>query len=103
MINLEEKYLTEIKKILAKYLPENSKVYVFGSRITDKYKKYSDLDLAININNKQIDSEIILNLKLDFENSLIPIKVDIVDFNNITTEFRQIIQSNLVELDIAFV
>ena len=103
MINLEEKYLTEIKKILVKHLPENSRVYVFGSRITDKYKKYSDLDLAININNKQIDSDIILNLKLDFENSLIPIKVDIVDFNNITLEFRQIIQSNLIELDIAFV
>lgn len=98
MINLEEKYLNEVKNILAKHLTKNIKVYVFGSRTKEKYRKYSDLDLALKLNDTKIDDKIITNLKFDFEESLLPIKVDILDLNDITDSFKKCIINDLVEL-----
>lgn len=100
MINLEEKYLKQVKKILFKNLSNTDiKVYAFGSRVKDKCKKYSDLDLALQNDDKKIDNKIISNLKYDFEESLIPIRVDILDLNNITDTFKSFIQKDLVELN----
>ncbi|MDR2431836.1 MAG: hypothetical protein LBD99_06260 [Candidatus Margulisbacteria bacterium] len=38
-------------------------------------------------------------LSLDFENSLLPYKVDIVDLNNLSPEFRSIIKIDLIRLN----
>lgn len=100
MINLEEKYLKQVKKILFKHLSNTDiKVYVFGSRVKGKCKQYSDLDLALKNDINKIDDRIISNLKYAFEESLIPIKVDILDFNNITDTFKNFIEKDLVELN----
>lgn len=100
MIHLEEKYLEQVKAILARHLNnKNAKVFVFGSRITDNYKKYSDLDLALNVNDLKIDSAVMGNLKTDFENSLIPIKVDVLDLNDISEEFKNMILKKLERLE----
>jgi predicted nucleotidyltransferase len=42
MLNIEPRHLEIVKAILSKY---NYEFYIFGSRITDKAKKFSDLDL----------------------------------------------------------
>ncbi len=100
MINLEEKYLKQVKEILLKNLKDtNIKVYAFGSRTKQNYRQYSDLDLALKLEDKKIEYKVISNLKYDFEESLIPIKVDVLDLNNISDSFKSCIEKDLVGLD----
>jgi uncharacterized protein len=51
MIDITDKNLNIVKKILAKHVP-NYEVWAFGSRVSGKAKKFSDLDLVI-INNRR--------------------------------------------------
>jgi predicted nucleotidyltransferase len=88
-----------IKQILAKQKLETGAAYVFGSRAKGTAREYSDLDLAVDNNGNTIPPKTILRLMLDFENSLLPYKVDVVDLNNISTEFKSIIAADLVKLN----
>ena len=92
MIDLEEKYLLEIKRILAENMPD-CEVRVFGSRIEGKAKKFSDLDLAL-VGSEKINWRKIESLKDAFSSSDIPIIIDAIDFNAISDEFRKIIENN---------
>jgi predicted nucleotidyltransferase len=91
MINFEEKYLSEVRNILARHLDKNAEVYVFGSRVDGKHQQYSDLDLAVHAGGVKVSSQALTAIKTDFDNSLIPVKVDLVDINDISEEFKTII------------
>jgi uncharacterized protein len=90
MINLEEEYLNDIKKILKDIVPDYE-VLVFGSRVNGKSWKYSDLDLAIKGENP-VDFRIIEKLKDALSESNLPIMVDVIDWNNISEEFKKVIE-----------
>lgn len=81
-----------IQTILQKNIPETTKVFVFGSRASFETKKGSDLDLAMD----SVDSATMARLYADFDESLLPYKVDIVDLQSISTDFYKTIQSDLV-------
>jgi type I restriction enzyme S subunit len=46
MIDIEEKYLVEIQRILSEQAPD-CEVRAFGSRIEGNAEKYSDLDVVL--------------------------------------------------------
>ena len=92
MIDLDAKYLDEIKRILAEKVPD-CEVRVFGSRIEGNAKKFSDLDLVL-IGNEKLDWRKIESLKDAFSSSDIPIIIDVIDFNAISEEFKAIIENN---------
>lgn len=97
MINLPEKHLRIVKSILSRYLP-GAEIWVFGSRVTQRFKPYSDLDLVVRkydgLNQKQ------LFLLMDmFEESDLPIKVDILDWESIDEGFQNIILNNYEVLE----
>ena len=96
MLNIDEKYLKIIKDILKKYVPENE-VRVFGSRLTDKAKSYSDIDIAI-VGKSKIDRQTMIRLKEEFENSDIPFRVDVLDWHRISDSFKKIIEKEYVIL-----
>ena len=93
MIKLEPEYLNAVKKILAEYIPQ-LEVRAFGSRVHgENLKQFSDLDLAI-MTEKPLDPFKMIDLKEAFSNSNIPIKVDLLDWSEISEEFRKkILQS----------
>lgn len=93
------KHLRIIKKVLQNHLPINSKVWVFGSRAQKAKKKYSDLDLAIDLNSNPLSVELLTNLNYDFDESDLPYKVDIVDWNTTDPSFQRIIRLNRIELN----
>ena len=95
MIDLDEKYINFIKEIITKYLPDCS-IYLFGSRAKRCTKKYSDIDIALNCNN--LNENIMLKIKNEFENSTLPYEVDIVDLNNISEVFKGHIINDLVKI-----
>lgn len=97
-VDVRPEHLIIIRHILSKHLPENAIVWVFGSRARKAKKKYSDLDLLIDINGKPLPSDIAIELADDFEESDLPYKVDIVDWNTISDWFRECIKDDRVLL-----
>ena len=98
-IDLDGKNLAIVVDILKNNLSTDIKIWVFGSRITLDTKKYSDLDLALeDPKGYKIADNILLNLELEFEESLLPWKVDILDINNINENLRKIIEAHRILL-----
>jgi len=97
MFGLEDRHLDFIKETLKKYISNSdAKFYIFGSRAKGTYKEYSDVDIAIDC--PDLTPNVKSKLELEFENSIFPYEVDIVDLNNITESFKNLIQDELVIL-----
>jgi len=99
MIKLNEKELNIVVSILKEYVP-TFEIFVFGSRYNGNTHKHSDLDLAIKGPDK-IDLLLMAEIKDEFQNSDLPMRVDIIDFNRTSTEFQNIILNNSVVLKIS--
>ncbi len=76
---------------LRKHFPK-AKVLFFGSRFRGDHREYSDLDLCLN-DQKPLDLVKLSYLKEELSDSNLSFKVDIADWNRITGDFKQIIQS----------
>ena len=67
----------------------------FGSRATWTAKDYSDLDLAI-VGVSALDCRTLGQLKEAFEQSDLPMRVDVLDWHTITDRFRKVIEQDYV-------
>ncbi len=91
MIKVSREHLETIERILAEFA-SGCEVRAFGSRINDTAKDHSDLDLAVVASDKMKRRTKML-LKEAFEESDLPFRVDVVDYNAISDEFRTIIDN----------
>lgn len=73
-----------INEIFEKY-PQIKKVIVYGSRAKGNFREGSDIDLTI-VEEKEIPASVLLKLVNDFDDSLLPIKVDISIFSKLTNQ-----------------
>ena len=89
MIDLNPKHLKTIQYILAEYIPEYE-VRAFGSRVKWAAKDYSDLDLAV-VGSKSLSLRQKRQLAEAFEESNLPIRVDLLDWQSISEGFRKVI------------
>jgi len=97
-IEITPEHLDIVMKILDKHLSDNEiDVYVFGSRAKSIAKRRSDLDLALK-SKTFISNSIITAIKNDFDDSLLPYKVDIIDLDKISFEFKEMIRNDLIKL-----
>lgn len=96
-IKLTDKEFDIVKTILTIYLPAETEVFAFGSRVKNTVKAFADLDIAIKYKHK-ISEQIMDKLNIAFENSLLPFKVDIIDLNNADEDFYNIIKADLTHL-----
>ena len=88
MIDLLPEQLELVTRILAEYVPL-CEVRAFGSRIKQTAKKWSDLDLAV-IGPAKMD---LYALKEAFEESVLPIQIDVLDWHAISPEFQAVIDA----------
>lgn len=96
MIDLENKYLLQLKAILAEHIP-SQKIILFGSRANGTAKPYSDIDLAI-MDDEPLETLTLAKLRMGFEESDLPYKVDIVEWSELTDAFKAAIQSGQIEV-----
>ena len=89
MIDLNPKYLKTIQAILGMHIPE-CEVRVFGSRVKWTAKEFSDLDLAI-VGSEPFGLRRMRKLGEAFEESNLPIRVDLVDWNSVSDGFKKVI------------
>ena len=90
MIDIKTDHFATVKQILAEYFPE-CEVRAFGSRVTKTAKSYSDLDLAV-VGQNALDSDRFRHLKEAFEESNLPFRVDVLDWNLISESFHEVIE-----------
>ena len=83
---LAREHVQAVQTILAQQVPQ-AKVFAFGSRVSGNPRKYSDLDLAISLP-EAIGLRKLRELKDAFEDSALPICVDIVDWSRADSAFR---------------
>ncbi len=98
-IDISPRHLELIKRILRKNLPVSAQVWAFGSRVKATAKPYSDLDLAIDAH-EPLSLTILAKLSDDFEESILPYKVDIIDWQTVDKAFKQYIQADRVQITI---
>ena len=86
-IDLNHNYLATVERILAEHVPE-CEVRAFGSRATWTAKDYSDLDLAV-VGKGPLDRRTLGRLKESFEESNLPMRVDVLDWHTISESFQR--------------
>lgn len=86
-----------ILQTLQKFLPA-VRILLFGSRYRHNAKPYSDADIALDTGHP-IPLTILSELEEQFSNSDLPFKVELVDMQRVTAEFKQHILENSQLLD----
>lgn len=89
MLDLDSKDLDEVCDILRRLVP-GMRVLAFGSRVTGKARKFSDLDLVI-MSEQRLMPEIMMALREAFSESDLPIKVDVLDWSALSESFQGVI------------
>jgi predicted nucleotidyltransferase len=92
MIDIKEKYFDLLKEILKRHVPEYE-IRVFGSRIKGTAKNHSDLDIAL-VGKEKISYKTLNCLKNDLDDSDIPFNIDILDWNSINENFKNVINDH---------
>jgi type I restriction enzyme S subunit len=92
-LDLTKEHRRVVLDILDAHLPQDAKVWVFGSRATGRARRYSDLDLVIDAGRRLPLDEIGLLAEV-FSDSDLPYRVDIVDWQAIGLEFRRLIAAD---------
>lgn len=91
-IAITPKELHIVQCLLRAYLPADSKVWAFGSRVNGTAKPSSDLDLAIDAN-ERLPLGPMGSSDDSFTVAPFAYKVDLVDLHAITPEFRALIDA----------
>ena len=95
-IDLPPQDLQFVRQTFAKAYP-HLKVVVFGSRVTGRAKRYSDLDLCL-FNEERLGLAALTALQETFRESALPIRVDLVEWITLSADFKNIISHDGVDL-----
>ena len=93
-IDLNPAHLDIVERILAEHVP-GCEVRAFGSRAAWTARDYSDIDLAI-IGDGPLHWRTLSRLREAFEDSRLPMRVDVLDWHAISEGFREAIKSDCV-------
>ena len=93
-IDMRERYRRELVDLVEKQLPA-CKIYLFGSRARGTAASGADIDVAIDANRPLLLEELTA-LYGAIDESLIPVKVDLIDFFTASGEMRASIEKDRV-------
>ncbi|KLO22566.1 hypothetical protein X275_05800 [Marinitoga sp. 1197] len=96
--DIKEEYFNLIIKILKKHI-QSCTIIIFGSRITGKSNEASDLDIAIDCG-KKLDLITLFEIEEDFQDSNLPFRVDLIDWQRTSESFKNIILNNCMKIKI---
>ena len=95
-LDLDPAYIEIVSSILSQVVPD-CEVRAFGSRAKGTARKYSDLDLVVK-GTGPLDTSRYARLSVAFEESSLPINVDVLDWHTIPESFRRNIEKGFVLL-----
>jgi type I restriction enzyme, S subunit len=97
-IDISPEQLAIVQGILKAHLPKGTLAWAFGSRVTWTAKPFSDLDIALE-GAAPLPPDVLIDLEEAFEASDLPWKVDVIDLNAVSPEFRAIVERQRVPAD----
>jgi predicted nucleotidyltransferase len=97
VLDLSTSDLAIVRGILQRLVPGRP-VFVFGSRVTGRARRRSDIDLAIG-GTEPMSLLLRAELADAFDESDLPIEVDVVDLATVSETFRNRITAEWVELE----
>ena len=81
---------TEIKRTVLKHLPKDEyRVFLYGSRVTGKARRWSDYDVGI-LGDKPVPTMVKFEIEDELEESDLPVVVEVVDFYNVDEGFKEL-------------
>jgi len=97
-LDLSEEELHEVLSILKQYVPE-CEVWAYGSRVKGLSHATSDLDLVV-LHTHAPTSIVcqLTKLRQAFQESTLPIFIDVMDWTRLPEDFRQEIQTKHIKL-----
>lgn len=93
-VALRTDQLRLVEAILRSHIPDRE-VRAFGSRVTDRHKPTSDLDLCI-MGDDRLTASALELLRTAFSDSTLPMRIDLVEWATLNDTFRRIVQSRSV-------
>ena len=82
-------YIDIVKQIVLKHIPkDNFAVFLFGSRAVGNDKPLSDIDIGI-LGLEPLPTIIKVDLESDLEESIVPYKIDLIDFYQVDKDFKK--------------
>jgi predicted nucleotidyltransferase len=88
MLDLTDRELDEVRRILAQYLPSRT-VFAFGSRAAGTSRRTSDLDLAVEgAEPLSLDERVLI--REAFEESWLSFRVDVIEWSRCSEEFKRL-------------
>ena len=82
-------YIDIVKQIVLKHIPkDNFAVFLFGSRAVGNAKPLSDIDIGI-LGLEPLPTIIKVDLESDLEESIVPYKIDLIDFYQVDKDFKK--------------
>ena len=97
-IDISPEQLAIVQGVLKAHLPKGTLAWAFGSRVTWTAKPFSDLDIALE-GAAPLAPDVLIDLEEAFEASDLPWKVDVIDLNAVSPEFRAIVERRRVPAD----
>lgn len=99
-IDISPEQLAIVQGILKAHLPKGTLAWAFGSRVAWTAKPFSDLDIALE-GAEPLPADVLIDLEEAFEASDLPWKVDVIDLNAVSSEFRAIVERQRVRFPTA--
>ncbi|MBC6444476.1 MAG: nucleotidyltransferase domain-containing protein [Alphaproteobacteria bacterium GM202ARS2] len=97
-IELEPEYVALVRAILRRHVPRGVRVYAFGSRAKRLVRvRYADVDLCLR-GEGRVEAKVINALKDAFDESILPYRVDVLDWHTLREPFRSRIEKDFVEV-----
>lgn len=95
---MQDAYIQKAKAIVHTYLPQGQyRVFLFGSRTSDRHHTYSDIDIGIE-GKDRVPQSVMSRIVDAMEISDLPVRVDVVDFTRVTPEFARIANKTRIPL-----
>ena len=86
----DRNYLNIVKKIVLDKIPKDKfNIFLFGSRARRKHRFAADIDIGVQ-GEIPLDQRVISTIKNEVDESIIPFKVDIIDFTDVSDDFKKV-------------
>lgn len=97
-IDLADAHRKQVLEIIRARLPDAT-IWVYGSRAKGRARRYSDLDLMLDDGGKTISGSVLGNLDEDFDESDLPIIVELRDIAEIDAAFLARVREDFLLLE----
>lgn len=95
---IDEKSWLELERLLWQPLKKaKAKVWIFGSRARGDHQEFSDLDVLIEFES-EAPQGFVGSLRMDLEDSCIPIKIDLVERKNLAESYAPYVEKDKIRI-----